>query len=386
MSRVAALAVLFMAAAAPVSGQGVDGYASVMVDAVPNEHATELRTRVFMERRVEVGSRLRLVGSGFVEGLIAERDLSKTITTAIIRPQELHAEFVWAQVDVRVGWSRVVWGRLDEFQPTDVVNPLDLTRFFLEGRVEGRMPVGMIRARWLPSDRFTVEGIYVPLFRRARYDQLDEETSPFNVVPPLPVNSDKPARTFGNAQGGIRASVTTGRVDWSVTAYRGFTSLPVYEVEGFTLREHFPRFTMIGGDFETVRGEWGLRGEVAVREDAFEGGVGVDRRAGAYRVSGNLLVSDTGAAEANTGTAHATNVSLVAALDRSFARESRHLRTFAVYNPRDDSAFARAILALNLKDDVTFELSGGVFAGTGRSRLGRFASRDFVYARVKLFF
>ena len=61
--------------------------------------------------------------------------------------------------------------------------------------------------------------------------------------------------------------------------------------------EVFPRFTMLGGDFETVRGEWGIRGEVAAFVDdsfqatdvpgavegrSIEGGIGADRKAKEY--------------------------------------------------------------------------------------------------------
>ena len=60
---------------------------------------------------------------------------------------------------------------------------------------------------------------------------------------------------------------------------------------------------MIGGDFETVRGEWGMRGEVAAFVDdnfqsadlrvdegtSFDAGAGVDRKAGSYRISGTVL-------------------------------------------------------------------------------------------------
>ena len=61
---------------------------------------------------------------------------------------------------------------------------------------------------------------------------------------------------------------------------------------------------MIGGDFESVRGKWGMRGEVAafvednfqspdlrvVTGHSFDAGVGVDRRAGDYTLSGTVLV------------------------------------------------------------------------------------------------
>jgi hypothetical protein len=171
-----------------------------------------------------------------------------------------------------------------------------------------------------------------------------------------------------------------------VSAYRGLEPFPVYRVEfpriptpdaTFSLVETFPRFTMIGGDFETVRGGWGLRGEIARRDHRVEGGVGLDRRAGAYRISGNILVSDD---ETETDT------SVVMALDRSFARETRQLRAFAVYNPSDESAFARVILSFNLRDNVTLETSGGVFTGRADDTIGRLDTRDFAYARLKVFF
>jgi hypothetical protein len=386
MMWLAVLGTIALAIANPVHAQNLDGYASVIVDAVPNENAVELRTRLFAERRFDVGDRVRFMASGFVEGLVADRAEGRTTTAALLRPQELHVEWLWPKADVRVGLGRVVWGRLDEFLPTDVVNPLDVTRFFLEGRSEARMPVGMVRARMLPSDRFTLEGIYVPFFRRGRFDQLDEPSSPFTLAPAVPVDRNDPERTWGNGQGGLRASFTSGRVDWAVTAYRGFVPLPTYEIQGVRLVERFSRFTMVGGDVETVRGEWGLRGEVAVREDLVEGGVGLDRRAGAYRVSGNVIVS---AAEADTDT------SLVGSIDRSFARETRQVRAFAVYNPGDDSAFARLILSLTVRDNVTLEASAGVFTGGGATAadgsgatgaIGLLASRDFVYARLKVFF
>ena len=61
---------------------------------------------------------------------------------------------------------------------------------------------------------------------------------------------------------------------------------------------------MIGADFETVRGLWGVRGEVAafvedelqsfsarrgVAGRSISAGTGVDRRAGDYRIAANAL-------------------------------------------------------------------------------------------------
>ena len=351
------LATVFCLLASVVSAQ-IDGSVSVMLDRV--DEATELRARVTAEHRRNAGEHLRLVLSGYVDALLADRGSTKRAAT--VRPQELYAEAHGERGDLRIGISRVVWGRLDEFQPTDVVNPIDLSRFILEGRGEARLPVAMVRGRAFLSASTTLEGIVVPSFREGRFDQLDESTSPFNFLPfEFPDSS--------GTQGGARLTSTIGRVDVGVSAYRGIRSFPPHE-----------RFTMVGGDFETVRGQWGVRGEGAWFDEgtvrAFEGGIGADRRAGGYRVAANLLYTHR----------LDDDVTLVVVADRSFARETRTARVFAVYNPSDGTTFTRAILSLSLRDNVAIEGSGGLFTGAGDDTLGRLTTRDFVYARLKVFF
>jgi uncharacterized protein DUF1302 len=406
LSRLGVLALAaWCVAVSGAAAQSFDGYASVLFDVLPNARrdgtstasVAELRSRLYGDYHFDAG-RTRVTLAGSAEALARGIGRDEVVRDAILLPQDVNVEARWAHADLRVGLSRVVWGRLDEFQPTDVVNPQDLTRFFLEGRTEGRMPVGMLRGRWLPSDAVTLEAIYVPLFRRGRFDQLDEETSPFNVAPPVPAMRLEPARTLENAQGGVRASVTTGRVDWAISTYRGFEPLPIFLPASPTspappaLLATFPRFTMLGGDFETVKGQWGVRGEVAVFPDrtvqlptalgvvkgrSVEGGVGVDRKTGGYRVSGTVMF---------TSRPDRDDVTLVSAVDRSFARETRSVRAFAVYNPREDSAFARVIASATVRDNVSLEGSFGWFAGNGFDVLSRFSDRDFLYARFKVFF
>jgi hypothetical protein len=211
-------------------------------------------------------------------------------------------------------------------------------------------------------------------------------------------------------QGGVRYTTTTSRVDWALSAYRGFRTFPLVTAiptpAGVSVAETFPRFTMVGGDFETVRGPWGLRGEVAafvadqlqaiavpraVPGKSVEAGLGVDRRAGDYRVGANVLWSWRSADEVSRGvpddeSLHDSDLTLVIAADRSFARETRTVRVFGVYDPTDATAFGRVIAAFSLRDDVWLEGSGGVFTGTSADVIGRLSRRDFLYARLKVFF
>jgi hypothetical protein len=387
-------AVLFPAVA---SAQGVDGYVSIVAATLPDVPlddgsevaGAELRARVEAAYRGDLGGRIHLTASAFVETLVGRRLTAGVTQAATVRPQDLHLEMRWRRADLRAGFSRVAWGRLDEFQPTDVVNPLDLTRFFFEGRSEARLPVAMVRARWLPSDRVTLEGIYVPFFRAGRFDQLDEAGAPFNVTPQgVSWIRREPARTVDNAQGGMRALVTTGRVDWALSAYRGFASQPI-AAPGF--EELYPRFTMLGGDFETVKGAWGFRGEAAafvertlqagdgtlVSGEGFEGGLGLDRKAGAYRVGANVVYAVSALRD---------DVMLVGGIDRAFARETRTVRVFAAYNPGERSTFGRVLATFSLRDNLALEASAGVFSGGGADALARFAGRDFLRVGVKAFF
>jgi hypothetical protein len=419
-ASVVALVGLLLASTAFAQGDVVNGHVSFLFDVLPDpdpapgrQAVTEARVRLFAERRDDIGSRLRLVLSGHAEGLLA-RTKTGAVTTqgAIARPLDLYADLTWPRAEVRVGASRVVWGRLDEFQPTDVVNPLDVSKFLLEGRSEARLPVGLVRGRIFLPRSTTLDVLAVPWFRTGRFDQLDEPSSPFNLAPVPPDFVERRKPSFGTAslQGGGRVTSTVARVDWGASVYRGLRSFPTVTARQAQplLVETFPHFTMIGADFETVRGAWGVRGEAAFFADdelqstrlvrgvqgrTLEGGIGVDRRAGSYRLAGNILftrrtidATDVEARSRAEPGLEGTDVLLVAAADRSFARETRTLRLFAVHNPTDGTTFARAIGAVSLRDDVWLEGSGGLVTGTGSDFIGRLSRRDFVYARLKVHF
>ena len=398
MTRAALLAALILIlATGPALAQRdiANGHVSFLVDALPDpdvspgrQTMTEGRMRLLAERRDEFGSHLRLVLSGHVDALVARTGVgATTVRDAIARPLDLYAELTWARAELRAGSSRVVWGRLDEFQPTDVVNPIDLSKFLLEGRSEARLAVGLVRGRFFLPASTTLELLAVPGFRASRFDQLDELSSPFNlgVAPPGLVERREPPFGTGSLQGGARVTSTAGRVDWGASLYRGLRTFPTVTVRpSQPLLETFPRYTMVGADFETVRGAWGVRGEAAFFDrQSIEGGVGIDRRAGSYRLAGNLLYSRRAADGIGS---RESDVTLVAAADRSFARETRTLRLFAVHAPTDGTTFVRAIGAVSLRDDVWLEGSGGLLTGTSTTAIGRLSRRDFVYARLKVFF
>jgi hypothetical protein len=396
------------------------GHLTLLADALPRRDVTEARPQAGVEATAHLSESMRAKFEGFAEALVADRD--GRVTDAGVRVRDAWIEAAGTRADLRVGYGRVVWGRLDEIQPSDVINPLDTARFLFDGRASARLPVAFVSSRLFLSEKFNVQAVLVPRFRRGSFDQLDEPTSPFNLVRDLvlpagvtladaAIRRDEP-RGFDGVSGGARMSATAGRLDFSVAAYRGRDAFgpvsfepdlplaapaPGVFVAG-RLVERFPRFTMIAGDFETVRGDWAFRGEAAVFVEktlqtpqgapvdgrVFDAGLGFDRRTGDYRVFGSILVrrewSDEVPARALTG----TNVSLVGSIEREFARARYLARVFAVVNPGDASAFVRGLLVSRLRDNTALELSGAAFTGTGDDTISRFRTRDFVLARVRV--
>jgi hypothetical protein len=400
-----ALSVLLVAG--PARGQDYDGYFSSLFLLMPDADASEgrqtvaeLRSRLLVEGLFNPSDRVHLRLGAYVDTLAGRRESAGAdgaAAAAVLRPSDLFVEWRRDKFDLRAGMSRIAWGRLDEFQPTDVVNPIDLSRFLLEGRSEARLPVALLRARAFLPRGGTLEGILVPVFRGGIFDELEEETSPFRLSPNGLRDRREPAVSAKNLQGGVRATSTIGRVDWGVSAWRGFESFPTFTLVAVspeplalvipTFLETFPRFTMLGADFETVSGPWGLRGEFGFFGGAsprsFEGGIGADRRAGSYRVALNAVVSR----------ADDTDVTLVGWAERTFARETRSARVLAVYDPADETAFVRGIGAVSLRDSVWLEGSAGWFTGqapstaaSGVDVLSLLSRRDFLYARLKVHF
>lgn len=393
------------------------GTVTVMGDHLPHAgDSTELRVRAFVEQKLAPSERVSIVASGWVAGLAASRfgDGRRDLT---VQPHDLYVDVTAGAFDLRAGFARVVWGRLDEVQPSDVVNPIDVSTYLFEGRSEARVPVPLARARWSMSEASRLEAIWLPVFRRGRFDWLDEASSPFNLAqdavgacvgptcPTITFARDTPPRTLGDSQGGLRFQTTSGRVDWSAAVWRGTEAFGIYEPAfsgptalpaAIVITERYPRFTMAAGDVESVHGDWAWRGEAAVFFDAtipeengvggtpgrrVAAGAGVDRRAGSSHLSATVLVEHR-----DSETFSDTAVSVVGGLQRDFARDTRQLRAFGAWNATDRSAFLRTSGSWNLRDNVWLEATLGWFAGDGPHFFSRFADRDFVSLRLKTYF
>ncbi|HUF47001.1 MAG TPA: DUF1302 family protein [Vicinamibacterales bacterium] len=394
----------------------VGGDVGLMALYMPRLEVIQLRPRVRGDVTLDPTTWLRLHADALVEGQLDDRQDFKVFEDYSARVREAWVQLAGNRADLRAGRGRLVWGRLDEVQPTDVINPIDIAGFLLDGRSEARRAVNFIRGRVYPVNGLSIEGVFVPHFEHGVFDELDEERSPFNLNNDLvlPANVSlstttieerEPDVDWGSPLGGARVSVTLGRVDVSGSVYEGADGFGAVTFEpeivvGPTvvgrLVETFSRFRMYGADFESVAGAWAFRGEMAyfaekklagvsvpglVDGRVLEAGAGFDRRVGGLRIYGLGLYHREWSDE-DPGV-EKSNLNLVGSVEQSFARDTHLLRAFGVVNPEDRSTFVRGVWLWSAADNVTLEVSGGAFLGTSNDNLGRFEGRDFAFARFR---
>lgn len=382
--------------------------ASFIADWLPERDVTEARPQISFEVNAAPSPALTVRLDVVAEGLV--RQGRGTTHDALVRVRDAWVEARAGKYDVRVGFGRLVWGRLDEISPLDVLNPIDASTFLLHGKSDARRPVALARVRWTPSERLAVEAIALPVFRRSVFDQLDVEASPFNLANDLvfpALTSERlfhaePDASWSNLSGGVRVQTSLGRADVSAMVFRGFEGFGPVTFELVTPFEagpavvgqgveHHTRVTMAGVDFEAVLAGWALRGEAAgfterrfaarsrpglVGGKSFDAGAGFDRRAGDFHLFGSALVHRDWSAE-DPAVAR-TDVSFVGSIERAFARERYVSRVFGLVNPADDSMFVRALLRWHPRDAVVVDASAGAFVGSGDDAVSRFSGRDFV--------
>lgn len=402
-------------APAPASSRiQIGGQAGIRGDGMPNEDTAELRSRIAVDLTATINRVWRAHADVYVEALVANRP--QAVTAAVAGAREAWIEAATSRADIRAGYGRVVWGRLDEIQPSDVINPLDVARFLFDGRSAARLAVAFVRGRVFASEKLTVEGVFVPFFRRGTFDELDEDTSPFNRIRGLilpasvslvtpTIDRQEPEAAWRNVSGGARVFGTIGRVDVAAGAYRGFETFgpvtfeplgPIGPTVAGRLVQIFPRTTMVSADFETVAGAWEIRGETALFVEktlqgasgavdgrSLDAGAGLYRSAGGFNAFGSVLYHRQWSNA--DPTVDRSDVSLIGSIEQRFGRERHLARLFGLTTPRDCTGFIRGLYEWKVKDDVTLEVSAAAYIGQRRAIPDRFESPDFAFAGLRYY-
>jgi hypothetical protein len=172
-------------------------------------------------------------------------------------------------LDFRIGQQRVRWGKADVVNPTDYFTPTDF-RAPLPLEEDRYLSIAALRADWRVDDERTVSLVIQPGFVRSELPR----TPP---VAGVRVVEDRP-RGEENPQVGVRFLHTGASVDWSVSAFSGYSNLPAASATldastgGLHWLQHHPRVLGVGADVAAALGPWNLRAEASrVSHESIDG-------------------------------------------------------------------------------------------------------------------
>jgi hypothetical protein len=289
-------------AAPPRLAGAIDGLTILPLDRGSQRQRPQLRLWLSAEQSLgAVRWRLATYGSwgGTIEdasgaGLVDFGHAFQNVSPSL-ELDDAWVEWRGESVDVRVGNQKFAWGRLDAFQPNDLLNPKRYYDPFLVDGVEAKIAVPAVAASYYaPSgataplaDELRATVVWVPIAVPWRFPLPGERWFPPVAMPPreiltLPVtqqavNAPPPARRLENGTVAVRVGARSGGVDWAVSYFEGFDPEPAFDVpirlEGSRaeppvtvateLRPAFQRLRAAGAEAAFALGGATVRAEVA---------------------------------------------------------------------------------------------------------------------------
>jgi len=292
----------------------------------PTEHATQRqrpegildlkvtgdvhpKLRFFLDTRTVFGGPpVHAQGIGLYNPSDTFQNVSPSVEIA-----EAYADLYLPRLDVRVGQQKFAWGRLDELQPTDVLNPRQWSDPFLLDEEDAKIGVPALRAAYYPehvpprlATDTSLTFVWVPVPIAFRFPLVAERWFPSSIVPQrldiprgaaapglppfgiaitprLRTENRPPAQQLDEGAVALRLAGVHEPVDWSLVYYDGPETAPAFDVSTVTfapdpknlavlatdqvLRPRAGRIRLAGADAATQLAGFTLRAEGAWAQD-----------------------------------------------------------------------------------------------------------------------
>jgi hypothetical protein len=229
---------------------------------VPGENEAEIKS-AYAEAELQLKARKGDMGDALANIRFRNgNEFDQNINEVNLREAYLNAYI--GRFDFRIGHQIVVWGRADGFNPTDNITPKD---FLVRSQDEDDRRLGnfLVRA-WYNAHPIRLEAIWIPNYATS--------TIPTDIVQ-LPNNLGiVRSKDFEGENVAFRINFEWPGFDGSVSYFNGFNPTPglhlvdilmffdrrKFVVAPFAYRQH-----IIGADFQTTWGDYGIRSEAAIR-------------------------------------------------------------------------------------------------------------------------
>ncbi|MBI3604912.1 MAG: hypothetical protein HY202_02665 [Nitrospirae bacterium] len=135
--------------------------------------------------------------------------------------REFYLDWNFPSADVRLGKQIVRWGMIEGFRITDEINPLDFKEFILRDVGDRYVPLWMANATFYISD-MSLQALVIPDLTFHQPARPGTEWEEFQIPP----QTDEPARSPDNWEGGIRFSENIDGWDSSLSYFYDWDDFP----------------------------------------------------------------------------------------------------------------------------------------------------------------
>ncbi|MDY6933291.1 MAG: DUF1302 family protein [Spirochaetota bacterium] len=184
--------------------------------------------------------------------------------------------------ELKIGKMLINWGRVDEINPIDIVNPEDFSEFYTIEKEERGIPI-LLADGLLYIGNFTLEAVWIPFFEPARmpttgpwalktFIDLQALLTPQQYASlDFSAKENEGKRDILNSETAARFSGLLGSLDFGLVFFYGFNDLPGLKTEVDDLGQPalvvtYRRFHGYGFDFAYSIAGYGFRGEALYRD------------------------------------------------------------------------------------------------------------------------
>ncbi len=367
-----------------------------------------------------------------------------------IELDEAYLDIFFDKFDIRIGNQVFGWGKTDSINPTDNLNAIYLNNAITGDIGEEIIPTFAVKFDYYVNNT-TLELVVVPFFQENKLDLigsdwaifrhglftnlvggyfpyaslLDDETqkllsrlslSLFSPIPP----TDSPE----NTQGGLRISSTYKGWDFSLSYIYAYDKYPTLHLSGDLIDAidngtvqgyiaglspgeipeimelKYNRYHMIGLDFASNIGNYGLRGEAAlfldkhtytekfeaIKRDYLLYVLGIDRQ-----FKGNFYVNLQLVQKIILNYNHEIlEDEVLSAMTlytyKKFFNEKLNVELRAIYNLNDGDVFITPRASYKYTDNLEFTIGMNIFEGDDYTIFGYFSDNDQVFFEIKYYF
>jgi len=327
--------------------------------------------------------------------------------------QEAYIDYYSDLLSVRFGRQIMAWGKADEINPTDILNPQDMSNI-LEDKIIRKTGLFAVKANWLFND-FNLETIWKPLFKPMTLPAPGSRWGLFPMTtgtqPPPEI---LPGHELDETEWAVKLSRTISMFDISVSWFDGWDNIPTTATlpdSSGELEPHhllFHRTRMIGAEFAGSIGSVGIWNETAyfstsdhegkdplVKNPYIQTVIGSDYTFGCglkvniQFVQEFLLMIDNDAerdAEEAVISKLGIGMPLQQALTGRIAMpfgfgETHSVELFGIYDIKENGLMLGPRLMLSPEEAVKLEVGAVILGGDDGSMFGRMDGNDNLYVK-----